>query len=79
MGVTFALLQEISQCLTAHHRENVFYLPYYMPLGGDCRLGGAGGIIMIFVSDHFEPSITGVLALRSCGPETGFKAKFSLS
>jgi hypothetical protein len=34
---------------------------------------------MICESDHFEPSITGALALRSCGPETGFKAKFSLS
>jgi len=30
--------------------------------------------------DHFEPSITGVLAARCLGPETGFKAnRHSLS
>lgn len=43
------------------------------------EFGGAGGIIMILPKDHFEPSITGVLAVRFRGPETGFKARSSLS
>jgi hypothetical protein len=30
-------------------------------------------------ADHFEPSITGALAARLGGPETGFKARSSLS
>jgi hypothetical protein len=31
----------------------------------DGIFGGAGGSVMIF-SDHFEPSITGVLAVSGC-------------
>jgi hypothetical protein len=62
-----------------HSLNLLFSLGRGRAKGDNCKFGGAGGIIMICESDHFEPSITGVLALPSCGPETGFKAKFSLS
>jgi hypothetical protein len=30
----------------------------------------------MILDDHFEPSITGVLAVQARGPETGFKAHY---